>query len=288
MDPKDKIIKGSISAERILNSLAEKIAREKAISEKVPGLAIISVGNDPASEVYVGAKIKAASKIGIEASRIWFGEKVSREGLLDKIASLNLDPKISGIIVQLPLPDSIDKNEILSAIDPKKDVDGFHPTNVGLLHIGSREGFVPSTPLGIMELVKSREPDLSGKKVVIIGRSNIVGKPCGALFLRENATVTICHSKSLDLKSIVSGADIVISAMGSPKKLTAEYFSENSIIIDVGISRLPSGKLCGDVDFDSVFPKAKYITPVPGGVGPVTVAFLMKNTFYSFLSLTKI
>lgn len=288
MNNDSHIIDGKYFAENILVKLAKKITSLKTAYNLVPTLAIILIGEDPASVIYVRNKIKAAERIGIVAVRIDLPIAIQLSQLLSEIAKLNKDPDISGIIVQLPLPTHIDKNVILSAIDPRKDVDGFHPINVGYLNIGE-DGFVPSTALGCLELIKYHEPNLSGKNAVIIGRSNIVGKPVAALLLRENCTVTICHSKTKNLQEITRVADIVISAIGVPHLLTREYFSQSAIVIDVGINRDPVlGKLVGDVDFDDVNNYVRYITPVPGGVGPMTIVFLLRNTIKALIKQHKL
>ncbi|XVN42392.1 MAG: tetrahydrofolate dehydrogenase/cyclohydrolase catalytic domain-containing protein [Candidatus Rickettsia vulgarisii] len=276
---KSNVINGKSLATQILAKLETEIQNLKEQRQLVPTLAIILIGNNPASALYVRNKLKAAAKIGMNTCQVNLPSEIQTESILEEINKLNNDPNISGIIVQLPLPAHIDKNIILSAIDPSKDVDGFHPINVGYLHSGSGNGFIPCTALGCIELLKTVEPNLAGKHAVIIGRSNIVGKPLSALLFRENCTVTICHSYTKNLNSITSKAGIVISAMGNPLKLTEEYFSPNAIVLDVGISKLPSSnKIVGDVDFANVADKVRYISPVPGGVGPMTVAFLLKNT----------
>ncbi len=279
-----KIINGKYYAHEILSDLKEQVSIYRQELNRVPTLAIILVGDNPASAIYVRNKLKAAAEIGMDTLQINLLFNVGVNNILEEINTLNEDPKVSGIIVQLPLPGHIDKNLILSAINPNKDVDGFHPLNVGYLHSGTGNGFVPCTALGCVELIKKVEPNLVGKNVVVIGRSNIVGRPLSALLLREDCTVTVCHSKSQNLSKITSQADIVISAMGSPLMLTAEYFNSNSIVIDVGITKLESGKIVGDVDFTNVVNKVRYITPVPGGVGPMTVAFLLKNTLKAVLA----
>jgi methylenetetrahydrofolate dehydrogenase (NADP+)/methenyltetrahydrofolate cyclohydrolase len=243
-----------------------------------PKLAIIVVGNNPASAIYVRNKIKSADKIGIDTLPLSMPSTINTDDLIAKINELNQATEISGIIVQLPLSSHIDKDAILSAVAPFKDVDGFHPLNVGYLYSGLDKGFVPCTALGCLAVIKKYEENLPGKNVVIVGRSNIVGKPLSALLLQENCTVTICHSKTQNLSSITSNADIVILAIGSPLKFTSEYFNKDALVIDVGINRLANNKIVGDVDFISVADKVKYITPVPGGIGPMTIAFLMKNT----------
>jgi methylenetetrahydrofolate dehydrogenase (NADP+) / methenyltetrahydrofolate cyclohydrolase len=273
------IINGRYFADQILYELKLEVNSLKEQFKLVPTLAIILVGDNPASSIYVRNKLKAATKIGMNALPINLPNEIQIDHILNEINILNNDANISGIIVQLPLPKHINKNLILSAIDPSKDVDGFHPLNVGYLHSNSGKGFIPCTALGCIELLKQVEKDLAGKNVVVIGRSNIVGKPLSALLLREDCTVTLCHSKTQNLHSITSRADIVISAIGSPLTLTEEYFNRQSIVIDVGISKLAhSDKMVGDVDFANVVDKVRYISPVPGGVGPMTVAFLLKNT----------
>ncbi|WP_425363139.1 bifunctional 5,10-methylenetetrahydrofolate dehydrogenase/5,10-methenyltetrahydrofolate cyclohydrolase [Candidatus Tisiphia endosymbiont of Hybos culiciformis] len=273
------IINGKYFAEQILSKLKIEINLLKEQYQLIPTLAIILVGDNPASSIYVRNKLKAATKIGMNALQINLSDEVQIDHILNEITILNNDSNISGIIVQLPLPNHINKNLILSAIAPSKDVDGFHPINVGYLHSNSGDGFIPCTALGCIELLKQVEKDLAGKNAVVIGRSNIVGKPLSALLAREDCTVTLCHSKTQNLHSITSHADIVISAIGSPLTLTEEYFNPQSIVIDVGISKLShSDKMVGDVDFSNVVDKVRYISPVPGGVGPMTVAFLLKNT----------
>ncbi|WP_341756074.1 MULTISPECIES: bifunctional 5,10-methylenetetrahydrofolate dehydrogenase/5,10-methenyltetrahydrofolate cyclohydrolase [unclassified Candidatus Tisiphia] len=273
------IINGKYFAEQILSKLKIEINLLKEQYQLIPTLAIILVGDNPASSIYVRNKLKAATKIGMNALQINLSNEIQIDHILNEINILNNDSNISGIIVQLPLPQHINKNLILSAIDPSKDVDGFHPINVGYLHSNSGNGLIPCTALGCIELLKHVEKNLAGKNAVVIGRSNIVGKPLAALLVREDCTVTICHSKTQNLNSITSRADIVISAIGSPLTLTEEYFNSQSIVLDVGISKLShSDKMVGDVDFPNVVDKVRYISPVPGGVGPMTVAFLLKNT----------
>lgn len=240
-------------------------------------LAVVLVGDDPASKVYVRSKTKACEECGIISYQYTLPESTTEQGLLDLIAELNSDSKINGILVQLPLPSHISEQAITSAIDPQKDVDAFHPYNVGKIMTGNPT-FLPCTPAGCLELIKSTGTDIIGKHCVVLGRSNIVGKPMAMLLLRENGTVTICHSRTENLASITRQADILIAAVGKPNFVTGDMVKPGSIIIDVGINRLPSGKLCGDVDFQSVSPKTAFITPVPGGVGPMTIAMLMQNT----------
>ncbi len=239
-------------------------------------LAVILVGEDPASKVYVGNKKKACEYIGIESRSFELPAETSQEELLDLIRRLNEDAEVDGILVQLPLPDSIDERQVIRAIAPEKDVDGFHPVNVGSLLIGE-PGFISCTPAGVIQLLKRSGVEISGKECVVVGRSNIVGKPMAALLLRENGTVTVCHSRTKDLAEVCRRADILVVAVGKPKMIDASYIKEGAVVIDVGIHRMENGKLCGDVDFDAVEPHCSAITPVPGGVGPMTIAMLMYN-----------
>jgi methylenetetrahydrofolate dehydrogenase (NADP+)/methenyltetrahydrofolate cyclohydrolase len=279
------IVDGKKISEAILANLKAKIA-ENNISAK---LAIILVGNNPASLIYVKNKIKAAHKVGIDTELKHFDNDISESKLLKEIADLNIAAEISGIIVQMPLPGHISKFKVINALDPKKDVDGFHPLNLGMLFSPYEHAIVPCTARGCLELIKSCEQNIEGKNVVIIGRSNIVGRPLAALLLKENCSVTICHSMTKNLAEITSRADIVVSAVGKPQFLTKEYFNSDAIVIDVGINRLDSNeggyKLVGDVDFQEVRNKVSYITPVPGGVGPMTVAYLMVNTYIAKVGL---
>ncbi len=275
---KADIIDGSKLAKKLQNLLEEKIFYLTNKLKIIPTLAIIQIGDNHASNTYINNKQKAAKAIGIETIIIKLPQEISTEILIKIITEQNNNHLVSGIIVQLPLPMHIERHLILAAIDPQKDVDGFHPLNVGYLHIGIRQGFIPCTALGIVELIKSCDEPISGKHVVIIGRSNIVSKPLMALLLSHDATVTICHSKTLELASITTKADIVVAAVGSPKKFNSQYFKKNSIVIDVGINRLGEElKIIGDVDFDDVSNHVKYISPVPGGVGPMTIYFLLHN-----------
>lgn len=276
------IINGKKISDKILADLKVKIDKAREIGSSPAKLAIILVGNDPASSVYVQNKIKAAARVGIETSLKKFEDNILEEELLDEIQSLNRDKNVSGIIVQFPLPKHISKLEVIKSIEPSKDVDGFHPVNLGLLFSPYEHRFVPCTARGALELIKSCCPVLTGKNVVVIGRSNIVGRPLAALLLKEDCTVTICHSKTINLQAITKQADIVIAAVGKPNFLTKDYFNENAVVIDVGITRNQSGdnpRLVGDVDFENVKKHVKYITPVPGGVGPMTVAYLLVNTY---------
>jgi len=280
------LIDGKYHADLILEKLKKNIEYQKKENNLVAKLAIILVGSDPASTIYVRNKINAARRIGIDTECKNFEENISEKTLLAEIVRMNLDNSISGIIVQLPLPKQISKEKVINAIDPAKDVDGFHPFNVGILNSGYSGGFIPCTARGCLELIKLTHSNLEGKNVTIVGRSNIVGKPLAALLSREDATVTLCHSKTTNLASITSNADIVVTAIGKPRFFSSEYFSEKAIVIDVGINRIrfESGyKLVGDVDFESVKNKVSYITPVPGGVGPMTIAYLLTNTFEAMI-----
>jgi len=241
------------------------------------GLAVVIVGNDPASKVYVNNKKKACETVGFKSFEYALPEETTQQELLDLVEVLNKDTKVNGILVQLPLPKHIDETAIINAISPNKDVDAFHPINVGKIMVGDY-AFLPCTPAGVMELIKSTGVDICGKNCVVIGRSNIVGKPMAMLLLHSNGTVTICHSKTKNLREICSQADILIASVGKPNFVTTDMVKDNAIVIDVGINRLENGKLCGDVNFNEVEPKASYITPVPGGVGPMTIAMLMQNT----------
>lgn len=280
------IIDGKEISEIILADLKAKIENDKQQGFRPAKLAIILVGDDPASTIYVQNKIKAALRIGILTELKQFDSDLPEKVLLSEVSQLNNDPEISGIIIQLPLPNHIDKAKVIMAVHPDKDVDGFHPINIGLLYSPFENGFVPCTARGCLALIKSCVGDLAGKNVVVIGRSNIVGRPLAALLLKEDCSVMICHSKTIDLASITSRADIVVSAIGRPKFLTKEYFNSNAVVIDVGINRLVLDNKCtmvGDVDFQSVKDHVKYITPVPGGVGPMTVAYLLVNTYMASL-----
>lgn len=269
------LINGKEISQAIKDELKEEVAK-LAAKGKHATLAVIQVGNDPASSVYVGNKKKACEYIGIGSKSFEIPEETTQDELLALIDKLNNDDEITGILVQLPLPKHIDEKTVINSISSKKDVDGFHPENVGNLCIGQK-GFVSCTPAGVIELLKRSNVDIAGKECVVIGRSNIVGKPMALLLLRENGTVTVCHSKTADLKAVCKRADILVVAIGKPKMITAEYIKEGATVIDVGIHRMDNGKLCGDVDFADVEPHCSAITPVPGGVGPMTIAMLMNN-----------
>lgn len=273
------IIDGKKISTEIKDELKEKVTKLKNEGVEIT-LAVVKVGEDPASEVYVRNKEKACEYIGINSKKIEMPEDTSEEELLNLVNDLNKDDSVNGILVQLPLPKHIDENKVLLAIDPMKDVDGFHPVNVGKMVIGE-ESFLPCTPAGIIEMIKRSGIDIEGKECVIIGRSNIVGKPMAILMLRENATVTITHSRTKDLKDVCKRADILIAALGKAKFVKGDFVKKGAVIIDVGMDRDENGKLCGDVDFDEVESIASYITPVPGGVGPMTVTMLLVNCLRS-------
>lgn len=272
-------IDGKAISAQIKEELKEQAEAYKKQGTEIT-LAVIQVGNDPASTVYVGNKKKACEYIGIRSLSYELPEETTQKELLDLIGELNGRNDVNGILVQLPLPAHFNEEEVLLAISPLKDVDGFHPVNVGNLSIG-RKGFVSCTPAGVIELLKRTGIAIEGKECVILGRSNIVGKPMSMLMLRENATVTVCHSRTKNLKEITKRADILIVAIGKPRFVTADYVKEGATVIDVGIHRGADGKLCGDVAFAEVEPVAGAITPVPGGVGPMTIAMLMKNCMES-------
>ena len=270
-----ELIDGKVISKQIKDELKEQVADLKKQGREI-GMAVIQVGNDPASSVYVGNKKKACEYIGIHSLAYELPEETPEEELLQLIKELNDRDDVNGILVQLPLPAHMDEDKVIRTISPKKDVDGFHPQSVGALSIG-QPGFISCTPAGVIQLLKRTGVEIDGKECVIVGRSNIVGKPMALLMLRENATVTVCHSHTKDLKDVTKRADILIVAIGKPKFITKEYVKEGAVVIDVGIHRNEQNKLCGDVDFDSVEPVCSAITPVPGGVGPMTIAMLMNN-----------
>lgn len=274
-----QIIDGKKISQEIKDELREKAEALKA-EGKEAALAVIQVGNDAASSVYVNNKKKACAYVGIESVSCELPEDTTETELLTLISRLNNDEKVKGILMQLPIPKHIREDKIIQAIAPSKDVDGFHPENVGKLVIGE-EGLLPCTPAGILQLLKRSDIEISGKHCVVVGRSNIVGKPMALLMLRENATVTIAHSKTKNLQEICRQADILIVAIGKPEFITADYVKEGAVVIDVGIHRDENNKLRGDVKFDDVFPHVSAITPVPGGVGPMTIAMLMNNCVQS-------
>lgn len=270
-----KIIDGKKISTELKLELKERVEKYKEEGIEIT-LAVIQVGNDKASSVYVGNKKKACEFIGIHSMAYELPDSTTEEELLSLIQELNGRKDVNGILVQLPLPKHIDEDKVIETIDAKKDVDGFHPMSVGALSIG-RKGFISCTPYGIIELLKRSNIDIDGRECVVIGRSNIVGKPMSMLLLRENATVTVAHSHTKNLKEVAKRADILIVAIGKPQFINSEYVKEGAVVIDVGIHRDENNKLCGDVDYEDVFPHVSAITPVPGGVGPMTIAMLMKN-----------
>ncbi|SIQ31256.1 methylenetetrahydrofolate dehydrogenase (NADP+) / methenyltetrahydrofolate cyclohydrolase [Peribacillus simplex] len=274
-----QIINGKEIAESVRQEISKEVQqlREKNI---VPGLAVILVGDNQASQTYVRNKQKACEDLGMHSVLIKKPAELTQEELIQSIAELNQDDSIHGILVQLPLPGHIQEKAIIEAISPEKDVDGFHPINIGRMMTG-QDAFLPCTPYGVMVMLEYIDYDLEGKHVVIVGRSNIVGKPAGQLFLNANATVTYCHSRTKDLAYYTKQADVVVAAVGKRDTITSDHIKEGAVVIDVGMNRNDEGKLCGDVAFDEVKEKASYITPVPKGVGPMTITMLMKNTVKS-------
>lgn len=269
------LIDGKAIAAQIKEELKEQVAAMKADGKNVC-LAVVQVGEDPASSVYVRNKKRACEYIGIESRSYELKEETTQEELIRLVDTLNQDPQVDGILVQLPLPGQIDEDAVIRAISPKKDVDGFHPMNVGKMFVGE-ECFVPCTPAGVIELLKRSGISIEGKECVVVGRSNNVGKPMGILLLQENGTVTVTHSRTQNLKDVTCRADILVVAAGKAKMITADHVKDGAVVIDVGMHRNEDNKLCGDVDFDQVVDKVSAITPVPGGVGPMTVAMLMRN-----------
>jgi len=265
-----------IDGKAVAKVLEADVAAEIARLGFRPGLVAVRVGSDPASEIYVRNKARKARELGLEGTELVFPETMSEAELLAEVARLNRDNAVDGILVQLPLPKQIDPKKVIDAIDPAKDVDGFHPINVGLLHLG-RPALVPCTPAGVIRLIESTGVAIEGKRAVVIGRSDIVGKPVAALLLQRNATVTICHSRTRDLAAVAREAEILVAAIGKARFVTAEMIRPGAVVIDVGINRI-DGKLSGDVDFAAASSVAGWITPVPGGVGPMTIAVLMSNT----------
>ncbi len=286
----NKIIDGKLFAEGLRASLAKKISYVKENHGFTPGLAVVLVGEDPASQVYVRNKGKQTTEVGMKSIEHKLDESTSQEALLKLISELNADDSVHGILVQLPLPKHIDEPTVLDSINYEKDVDGFHLMNVGMLNTGA-DGVVPCTPLGCIMMLKDRLGDLSGKSAVVVGRSNIVGKPMAALLLQESCTVTIAHSRTKDLPAVCREADIVVAAVGRPKMVLGDWIKPGAAVIDVGINRIEvdgKTKLVGDVDFDSAEPVAGAITPVPGGVGPMTIACLLHNTLQQACRLHKV
>jgi methylenetetrahydrofolate dehydrogenase (NADP+)/methenyltetrahydrofolate cyclohydrolase len=266
------IIDGRAVAARVRAEVAEEVAR----LDDVPGLATVLVGDDPASHIYVAGKHRASAEVGIASIRHDLPADTSEAEVLDLVARLNDDPAANGIIVQLPVPDHIDAARVTSAVDPRKDVDGLTPTNAGLL-VQGREGLVPATPSGVMELLRVYDTPLEGAHAVVVGRSDLVGKPISSLLLAQNATVTVCHSRTRDLGEVCRSADVLVAAVGRPKLITGDMVKEGATVIDVGMNRV-DGALVGDVDFEGAAARARAITPVPGGVGPMTIAMLLRNT----------
>ena len=283
-----EIIYGSELSQKIKAELKQEIKKLQKEGKRLPVLSVILVGDNPASQSYVKSKANACASIGLENRTICMPGSTTQQELLEEVQRQNEDPEVDGILVQLPLPSHLDEVSVIDAISPDKDVDGLHPVNAGKLLTG-RDGFVPCTPLGVMEMLTSiGYADLSGLNAVVIGRSNLVGKPLSLLLQKQNATVTMAHSRTTHLKEICQQADILIAAIGKPKKITADYIKEGAVVIDVGINRMEDGKLCGDVDFEAIKEKTKAITPVPKGVGPMTVCMLLKNTLKAYKEHEKI
>ncbi|SFV68623.1 Methylenetetrahydrofolate dehydrogenase (NADP+) / Methenyltetrahydrofolate cyclohydrolase [hydrothermal vent metagenome] len=275
-----QLIDGKSLAKKVQNNVAKEVEELKQVKNIVPGLAVLLIGDDPASHAYVKMKAKACEKVGFYSITHNMPETISQDEIIATIEMMNANPRIDGILVQLPLPKHIDTDRILEVIDPKKDVDGFHAYNVGRLVTGL-DSFVACTPLGVMKMFEEYEIDLQGKDVCVVGASNIVGKPMASLLLNANATVTVTHIFTKDLKAHTSVADIIVVGVGVPGLIKADMVKEGAIVIDIGINRIEDGSLVGDVDFKNVAPKCSYITPVPGGVGPMTIAMLLSNTLKS-------
>ncbi len=272
-----QIINGKEVSASVRKAVAEETAQLRDAKGLKVGLAVVIVGNNPASRVYVNNKKKACEEVGFQSFEYALDETTTEEQLLDLVNVLNRDDRVNGILVQLPLPKHINETAIINAISPDKDVDAFHPVNVGKIMIGDYS-FLPCTPAGVMELIASTGTEIAGKECVVIGRSNIVGKPMAMLLLHKSGTVTVCHSKTKDLKEVCKRADILVVAIGKANFITGDMIKEGAVVIDVGMNRLENGKLCGDVEFESAEKVASYITPVPGGVGPMTISMLMRNT----------
>jgi len=279
-------IDGKAFSQVILEKIREEHNQLKEKYGKQAGLAVVIVGNNPASQVYVRNKMKACENVGFYSENIELDENISEEEFLQEIDKLNKNDRINGILVQLPLPSHINELKIIDSISPEKDVDGFHVANIGKMVIGDETGFLSCTPYGIMQLLEEYKIEIAGKDAVIIGRSNIVGKPMALMLIQKGATVQVCNSRTKDLRKKLNDADIIIVAAGVPKLLKKEDVKEGAVVIDVGINRV-DGKICGDVDYEEVLEKASYITPVPGGVGPMTIASLIKNTFKSYKNSLK-
>ena len=279
-------IDGKAFSQVILEKIREEHNQLKEKYGKQAGLAVVIIGNNPASQVYVRNKMKACENVGFYSENIELDENISEEELLQEIDKLNKNDRINGILVQLPLPSHINELKIIDSISPEKDVDGFHVANIGKMVIGDETGFLSCTPYGIMQLLEEYKIEIAGKDAVIIGRSNIVGKPMALMLIQKGATVQVCNSRTKDLRKKLNDADIIIVAAGVPKLLKKEDVKEGAVVIDVGINRV-DGKICGDVDYEEVAERASYITPVPGGVGPMTIASLIKNTFKSYKNSLK-
>ena len=279
-------IDGKAFSQVILEKIREEHNQLKEKYGKQAGLAVVIVGNNPASQVYVRNKMKACENVGFYSENIELDENISEEELLQEIDKLNKNDRINGILIQLPLPSHINELKIIDSISPEKDVDGFHVANIGKMVIGDETGFLSCTPYGIMQLLEEYKIEIAGKDAVIIGRSNIVGKPMALMLIQKGATVQVCNSRTKDLRKKLNDADIIIVAAGVPKLLKKEDVKEGAVVIDVGINRV-DGKICGDVDYEEVVERASYITPVPGGVGPMTIASLIKNTFKSYKNSLK-
>ena len=271
------VVYGSELSKEIKEKLKNEISQIKG---RQPRLCVLLVGEDPASVSYVRGKNKACLEVGFDCLQINLKEETTQDELIQKVLEMNNDPSVDGILVQLPLPKHINEKEVLRRIDPSKDVDGLHPINAGKLFLGEN-GFVPCTPLGVIELLRKMNCEITGKNVVVVGRSNLVGLPVSRLLIKENATVTVCHSKTQNLKEVCKRADILVVAMGKPRYITEDYVKDGAYVIDVGVNRV-DGKLCGDVDFDNVAPKCSAITPVPKGVGPMTITMLLSNTLKAY------
>ena len=279
-------IDGKAFSQTVLEKIREEHSQLKEKYGKPAGLAVVIVGNNPASQVYVKNKIRACENVGFYSENIELDENISEKELLQEINKLNKNDRINGILVQLPLPAHINELKIIDSISPEKDVDGFHVSNIGKMVIGDETGFLSCTPYGIMQLLEEYEIEIAGKDAVIIGRSNIVGKPMALMLIQKGATVQVCNSRTKDLRKKLNKADIIVVAAGVPKLLKKEDVKEGAVVIDVGINRV-DGKICGDVDYEEVAEKTSYITPVPGGVGPMTIASLIKNTFKSYKNSLK-
>jgi methylenetetrahydrofolate dehydrogenase (NADP+)/methenyltetrahydrofolate cyclohydrolase len=278
------LLDGNAAAKAVQEQVAQRLAALTAGSGK-PGLAVVLVGDDPASQVYVGRKKKACENLGFYSEEHRLPKETTQEELLGLVRSLNQKSQVHGILVQLPLPGHLSAQKVIETIDPAKDVDGMHPTSLGRL-VAGLPGLRSCTPAGVMAMLDHYKIPVTGKRAVVIGRSIMVGKPMAQLLVEANATVTVCHSKTKDMAAVIREAELVVAAIGKPRYVTADMVREGAVVVDVGINRLPDGKLCGDVDFEAISPKASAITPVPGGVGPMTIALLMRNTFDAFWSQT--